>query len=88
MLDRHMNDMDRFLFASRDFHGHLITAEYRTRAGLCCITSALIPLVQLSLNPFTPVLTGSMVLFITPIGFTICSFLLLCPVSGLDHRIR
>lgn len=31
MLDRHMNDMDRFLFASRDFHGHLMTAEYRTR---------------------------------------------------------
>jgi hypothetical protein len=31
MLDRHMNDMDRFLFACRDFHGHLMTAEYRTR---------------------------------------------------------
>lgn len=31
MIDRHMNDMDRFLFASKDFHGHLMTAEYRIR---------------------------------------------------------
>jgi hypothetical protein len=26
-----MNAMDRFLFAGKDFHGHLMTAEYRIR---------------------------------------------------------
>ena len=31
MIDRNMNDMDRFLFASKGFHGHLMTAEYRIR---------------------------------------------------------
>jgi len=31
MVDRHMNDMDRFLFVGKDFHGHLMTAEYRIR---------------------------------------------------------
>ena len=31
MIDRSMNDMDRFLFASKGFHGHLMTAEYRIR---------------------------------------------------------
>ncbi len=32
MIDRHMNEMDRFLFAGYAFHGHLMTAEYRIRA--------------------------------------------------------
>jgi hypothetical protein len=32
MIDRHVNDMDRFLFAGYAFHGHLMTAEYRIRA--------------------------------------------------------
>jgi hypothetical protein len=31
LLDRHMNAMDRFLFAGKNFHGHLMTAEYRIR---------------------------------------------------------
>lgn len=31
MVDRHMGSMDRYLFAGRYFHGHLMTAEYRIR---------------------------------------------------------
>lgn len=31
MIDRHMDQMDRFLFAGKDFHGHLMTAEFRIR---------------------------------------------------------
>jgi len=29
MLDRHMEPMDRYLYSTRYFHGHLMTAEYQ-----------------------------------------------------------
>lgn len=32
MLDRHMEPMDRYLYSTRYFHGHLMTAEYQIRA--------------------------------------------------------
>ena len=32
MIDRHMEPMDRWLFSSRFFHGHLSSAERQVRA--------------------------------------------------------
>lgn len=32
MLDRHMGSMDRYLYSTRYFHGHLMSAEYQIRA--------------------------------------------------------
>jgi hypothetical protein len=32
MLDRHMEPMDRYLYSTRYFHGHLMSAEYQIRA--------------------------------------------------------
>jgi hypothetical protein len=32
MLDRHMEPMDRYLYNTRYFHGHLMSAEYQIRA--------------------------------------------------------
>ena len=31
MLDRHMEPMDRYLYSTRYFHGHLMTADYQIR---------------------------------------------------------
>ena len=32
MLDRHMDSMDRYLYSTRYFHGHLMSADYQIRA--------------------------------------------------------
>ena len=74
MIDRHMIPLDRWLSASRYFHGHWASAELQIRTWVSFMTSCpSVPERKLPNEPFR-LFINSMASSITMTGFTTCSF--------------